>query len=247
MKTLLASSALVAMLAAAPVAAAPQIFFDTDSNGGANTLIHPNSDATAAAFFDVLGQAGAIYATDDFESYAPGTTPTVLNQFGSITATLNAGLIYDTEIMGRFAISGSQYLSTNSAVNEYTLSFSDPIFGFGFYAIDANDELGEVGIDIETTNGNHLIYMINDGHFIPNGSALFWGLFDLDLSISSVTFFNDGANVNDIVGIDNFTIASHAPTNATPEPGVLALLGLGLCGLGAFRVRAHRPNATARG
>ncbi|MTI98589.1 MAG: PEP-CTERM sorting domain-containing protein [Marinobacter adhaerens] len=100
----------------------------------------------------------------------------------------------------------------------------------GFYMTDPNDVGGLMDIVLEdNTTATYDMNNIFTGAE-SNGAAYYLG-FISDVSIKSLVFRSN--DDNDGFGIDNVTVGK------VPEPGTLALMGLGLVGVGLMRRRAR--------
>lgn len=222
-KIVLASALLVATTASH--AAFTTYFGENLSPGGTVT----GDPVTARASF--LSNLSGGVGNEDFESFGTGNTAPLNLSFpgstGSIGATLSGdGQIRSASGAGRFATSGTNYWENTGS---FSLSFSTGISAFGFYATDIGDFQGQVTL---TTAGG-LAQVINIGNTVgaPNGSLLFYGFTDTTNVYTSITFGNTNAGV-DFFGFDDMVIGDLAQIIATPEPGMLGLLAIGLVGAG---------------
>ncbi|MHA7881238.1 MAG: PEP-CTERM sorting domain-containing protein [Saccharospirillum sp.] len=99
----------------------------------------------------------------------------------------------------------------------------------GFYLSDATDQGATLQIEYSDSNATET-YTINPQ--LANGNLAYVSIFS-DIMISSAKLiFDNGTNQNDGWGIDKITVGQ------VPEPGTIALLGLGLAGLMAARRRS---------
>ena len=100
---------------------------------------------------------------------------------------------------------------------------------FGFYLSDANDQGASLRLNFK--EGGSLVQYL-DFAGSGNGNLAYISLVSESVFDSaSLIFDNQSDTVNDGWGIDNVTLAK------VPEPGTLALLGLGLVGLSMARRR----------
>ncbi len=215
------------LLAASSASATTYIGYTSMPNGTAS------GDALAArnSFVAALATTG----TDDLERFTAGTRSPLTLQFGGLGVTANVvgnGRI-STGLTGTFPTSGTKDLLSYGG---FSVTFSAPVDGFGFYVSDVAD-LGK-GLKVRYNTGVTTEYVISDANTRPDGSLFFFGVI-ADAPISSVTF--SGSAGSDGVGYDDFIVGSLA--GAVPEPATWAMMigGVGMIG-GALRRRRQAVN-----
>lgn len=207
--------------------------------------------ATAAgqAESDFLATLEGGYVTENFESgsYTPGAQSITINSVagvGSFTSVVagSGGLCdsgsYDcndglavldagtTPFGGRYSVSGDNWLDSMDA-REMSISPAAGYNAMGFYMTDPNDAGGRFsigGVDFDFSD----IF----GSALGNGNIFYITLFDT-AGLGDVSIFSN--NPDDGYGLDDVT----AGIIRVPEPGTLALFGLGLAGLSVTRRRKH--------
>ncbi|MGF1479717.1 MAG: PEP-CTERM sorting domain-containing protein [Cyanophyceae cyanobacterium] len=226
------------------------VFFSArDLNPASGNAVPPLTDFpnSSQAEADFLSELSASVATEDFEGFNSGqTSPLALVFPGAGTATLlGSGQVNPNSssqsINGAYAISGNQNYLVQGG-DTFTIDFSEPIAGFGFYITDLGSE---VFLNLSLVGGGFEQIPVAatenfSGSDRRSGSVQYEGAIaenETELFTSlEITSQTDGQL--DGFGIDELTLAGPEQVASVPEPA--AVLSLSLFALWGYGMKKGR-------
>ena len=221
-------------------------FFGEDLNSSAFTPLAatPNSDAAEASFLSNLSGVG----TEHFEGISAGSSSPLAINFGAAgTATMNgSGQITSVPVgaasSGRYGISGTNFWEmSTSTTSAFDVDLSGATAAFGFYGIDVGDFGDQLEITLnDTANTTFLVPNTTGSGASTDGSVLFFGFIGTTAADTFTQVTIASTVGGEVFAFDDFTIGSLQQVSVVSEPGALAVLGVGLLGLGYARRRRNK-------
>jgi hypothetical protein len=240
-KSIILGAALaVSMIAFVPQAsAALTVFFGEDLSPGGVVPPAGNSNTARNSFLSNLPTG---VGTENFESFANGTTSPLALSFpgstGAITATLSGGGSIIGGGAGRFPTSGTKLWNVDPGVGAFTILFSQPVSAFGFFGTDIGDFGGNITLSLLPSGGGAPVnLLVNNSLSAPDASLLFYGFIDTTASYSQITFGNTSGA--DGFGFDDMTIGDlkQAQQGGRVPEGGSTVVTLGAALLAVFSLR----------
>lgn len=225
-------------LSAGAVQAAPSFFFNSPS---ANSVNWTNYVSSLGSDVQINTQVnfnthplGALQP--NFYATTEGVTLSATGSWGNVSYGAGPGQgNTNSSLLGEGTHAASNYLLGNAGNKTLTLSFDAPVLGVLLGTIDKFANTGSpltlTAFDILGTQLGS--FSLSSAQNFQRNNLFYVGVADADNRIGSVRFSYSGAATSDIIGIDNIAFATRS--NPVPAPATLALLGLGLAGLGLSR------------
>lgn len=247
-RILLAITLSVSAMLAATNANAYLLYFGEDLNNSSITPLSsiPNASGAESSFLANLSGVG----TEDFESQTAGAAQPLTLNFpgfggGTLSATLSGGdgrvrtVTPGNAVAGRYSIpsttSSNFWEVVAGGTGNFNIAFGQEIAALGFYGIDIGDYGGQPQLAL--SNGDTLTVNNTVGSSgSTDGTVLFFGLIAENAGelFTSVDFLTNTGR-GDAFGFDNFTVGEQRQIVTAPEPATIALMGLGLAGVGFAR------------
>lgn len=189
----------------------------------------PTFYSSEAAF--MAAAAGIPLTTETFNNYSGQPTTSITNLASGLNISSNTYLYDENNTTNCAGSTKGNCISFDTPWNGSSQLFtfdSGAINAFGLFLGDLAT-VGQTLLTLTTSTGATKSYTLNNS---SSGNERYFGVLDLDATFTSVRLQN--SDYGDTVYIDN---VSWGKGNVVPEPGILAMLGLGLAGMAMVRRR----------
>lgn len=182
-----------------------------------NAATPGDNAATRTAWLAAAGVLAPEF-TEDFESYAIGTSLQGTPLAGGVTITdTNAAPIISVQSSSAF-FGGSVPFGQGLALREghtYNFAFATPVAYIGMYDIDQGDS----DIRVFLSDSTFVDFLNLDSTNSSGSSGEFFGFVASGVSIVGISYFADGGDNE--TGLDNIEFG------VVPEPATITILGIG--------------------
>jgi hypothetical protein len=169
-------------------------------------------DAFAAMFLST--------ETEDFEGFPNQTPlPITITAFSGGQATLegdpSAAIYAGNHPFGQYPVSPMQFLRVNPSGGGFSMSLSEVVAGFSFFATDLNDAGGSMLVTTSLDGMNMKTYVLPPAK--ADATTMFAGFLDLE-GFNFVQFKLENADTPDNFGFDNLSVYSFEQVQQTMVP-----------------------------